>query len=62
MENVIYYSILVIRQLKYNPNKVLDEIYKEIDSRKGEIIDGKFVKFKDQITYKADFTKCKIEE
>ena len=48
----------------YDPVKVLREISKEINSRKGEIIDGKFTKCKTEECksewYKADFNKCKL--
>lgn len=37
---------------------VIQEGCKEINSRTGKIIDGKFVKDKDIKTYKADFRKC----
>ena len=53
-----------IRKAGYNPDIVMDEVQREIDSRIGRIEDGKFIK--DSSTeaqanwYKADFTKAKI--
>ena len=48
----------------YDPIKVLREIAKEINSRKGEIIEGKFTKCKTEECkskwYKANFNKCKL--
>ena len=48
-------------KLGYNPDQVMNETLKEIESRKGEINKetGKFEKFKDIETYKAEYDKCK---
>ena len=48
-------------KLGYNPDQVMNETLKEIESRKGEINKetGKFEKFKGIKTYKAEYDKCK---
>ena len=50
----------------YDNIKVLEEIVKEINSRKGKIIEGKFTKCKTEECksewYKADFSKCKLRK
>ena len=57
--DIIVYAIGSILKLGYNPIDVMDEVLKEIESRTGTIIDGKFIKDKNAITYKANFNKCK---
>ena len=47
-------------KLGADPNIVMDEVLKEIESRTGKIIDGKFVKDKGVQTYKADFSQAII--
>ena len=55
-------------QLGYDVEKVLSEVHKEIDSRKGEYVEAekKWCKFTDEahtkLWYKADFSKCKYQE
>jgi len=52
-------------KLEYDADKTLHEVAKEISSRQGEIIDGKFEKDANQdpsTLYKADFTGCKLEK
>ena len=50
-------------KLKYDPECTLYEVAKEINSREGEIIDGKFQKYTTPEAkakwYKADFSGCK---
>jgi hypothetical protein len=62
--DIIVFSVGAILKLKHDPSKVMDEIIKEISSRRGEIINGKFVKDKSDEArkkwYKADFKKCRI--
>jgi len=53
------FSIGAMLKLKYEPNCVLKEVSKHINSRKGMLIDGKFVKDKKHKMYETDFTKCK---
>ena len=53
-----------ILKLGYDNEKCLSEVAKEINSRSGEIVNGKFQKYttteaKDK-WYKADFTGCKL--
>ena len=57
--DIIVYAIGSILKLGYNPIDVMDEVLKEIESRTGTIIDGKFIKDKNAINYKANFNKCK---
>jgi predicted HAD superfamily Cof-like phosphohydrolase len=57
--DIMVYSIGAIAKLGYNPDMVMDEVYEEINSRTGTLIDGKFVKDKDVKLYTADFSKCK---
>ena len=59
--DIIVYAVGGITKLGYDPEKVLAEINKEISSRTGKIIDGKFVKDLDAVTYKADFGDCKLD-
>ena len=51
-------------KLGYDNKKCLLEVGKEINSREGEIIEGKFQKFKTEEAmakwYKADFSGCKL--
>ena len=58
------FSTGTIRKAGYNPDVAMDEVQKEIDSRIGSIIDGKFTKDKSPEAqakwYKADFTKAEI--
>jgi predicted HAD superfamily Cof-like phosphohydrolase len=60
--DIIVFATGVIAKLGYDPDKVMEEIYKEIDSRKGKLIDGKFIKDPDATKYFADFKKCKIND
>ncbi len=57
--DIIVFATGVIAKLGYNPDKVMEEVYKEIDSRKGKLIDGKFVKDPEATKYIADLSKCK---
>jgi predicted HAD superfamily Cof-like phosphohydrolase len=58
--DIIVFSIGAILKLGYEPECVLNEVQKEINSRHGVIIDGKFQKdlSKKHLWYKADYTKC----
>lgn len=59
----IVFRVEAIEQLGFNAKIVMDEIQKEINSRDGEIINGKFEKYTDEASmskwYKADFHKAK---
>jgi len=61
--DIIVFCIGAIMKLGYDPECVLEEVAKEINSRTGEIIDGKFQKDTSPEAkakwYKADFSKCK---
>ena len=59
--DIIVFATGAIAKNGYNPDKVMEEVCKEIDSRKGKLIDGKFVKDKDVEMYKPDFEGCKID-
>jgi len=58
------FSIGSIMKLGYDPKCALAEVGREINSRVGRIIDGKFVKDKSPEAkakwYKADFSKCGV--
>lgn len=59
----IVYAIEAIEQQAYNAEIVMDEVSKEINSRDGEIVNGKFEKYRTPEAvakwYKADFFKAK---
>jgi len=57
--DIIIFAIGAIAKKGYNPEKVLEEVYKEIDSRTGKRINGKFVRDKDALIYQANFDSCK---
>lgn len=57
--DIVIFASGAMAKLGYNPSKVMDEGFKEINSRTGTLIDGKFVKDPHAKKYKADFTKCK---
>jgi predicted HAD superfamily Cof-like phosphohydrolase len=57
--DIIVFATGSIAKLGYNPEKVMDEVLKEIESRTGKMIDGKFVKDPNPEMYKADFSKAK---
>jgi len=63
--DIIVFCVGAIMKLGFNPEKVLVEVSKEINSRQGRIINGKFEKYlPHQIgyekPYKADFTECQL--
>ena len=64
--NLVVIAIGGIFKKNYEPIKVLREIAKEINSLTGETINGKFVKCEIKKCkskwYRADFTKCKLDE
>lgn len=61
--DVIVFAIGAILKLGYDPEKVLDEVSKEINSRVGEMVNGKFEKDLSPEAkanwYKANFDNCK---
>lgn len=57
--DILVFATGAIAKLGYDPAKVMDEVYKEINSRTGTLVDGKFVKDPLAKKYTADFSKCK---
>lgn len=56
--DIIVFATGAIAKVGYDPSKVMDEVYAEISSRTGKLVDGKFVKDKEIVPYKADFSGC----
>jgi predicted HAD superfamily Cof-like phosphohydrolase len=60
--DIIVFSVGAIIKMGYEPKCVLAETLKEINSRTGKIIDGKFIKDTSEEAkkrwYKADHSKC----
>lgn len=57
--DIVIFASGAMAKLGYNPSKVMDEGFKEINSRTGTLVDGKFVKDPNAKKYEADFTNCK---
>jgi len=57
--DIIIFASGAMAKLGYDPTKVMDEGFKEINARTGTMIDGKFVKDPDAEKYTADFSACK---
>jgi hypothetical protein len=64
-DNIVF-SVGAILKLGYEPEDVMREVLKEINSRTGSIVNGKFEKdLSDEAKakwYKADFSTCKIKK
>ncbi|MCA9352874.1 hypothetical protein KC901_01700 [Patescibacteria group bacterium] len=60
--DIIVFATGAIRKIGYDPSKVMDEVFKEINSRTGKMVDGKFVKDPDAKRYYADFNHCKVSK
>jgi len=62
-DNAVF-SMTEMLKYGYDPEKVLLEVAKEINSREGMIINGKFEKYVDEISvakwHRADFHNCKL--
>lgn len=62
--DIIVFATWIITKAWYNPDIVMEEVLKEIESRRWEIINWKFIKDKSEEAksawYKADFSKAKI--
>ncbi len=56
--DIIIFATGAMAKLGYNPSKVMDEGFREINSRTGTLVDGKFVKDPNAQTYTADFSTC----
>ena len=65
LADLIVFAIGGLMKQGYDPEKVLLQTAKEINSRTGKMVNGKFEKFTDEASkakwYKADFTKCRLE-
>lgn len=59
--DIIVFATGAIAKLGYDPAQIMDEVHKEINSRTGTLIDGKFVKDPNAKIYTADFSQCKRE-
>jgi len=61
--DIIVFSITELMKIKYDPEKVLLEVAKEINSRVGSIVNGKFEKDLSKEAkanwYKANFDDCR---
>lgn len=58
MADIIVFATGAIAKTGYDPSKVMDEVYKEISSRTGSMVEGKFVKDPNAKKYTADFSIC----
>ena len=63
--DIIVFSLGIILKLGFDPVEVLKEVSKEVNSREGKIIDGKFQKDTSKRAkakwYKADYEKCRLK-
>jgi len=61
--DIVVFAVGALIKLGYEPEEVLLETCKEIHSREGEMIDGKFIKFDTPEAkakwHKADYSRCK---
>ena len=57
--DIIVFSIGSIMKLGYEPECVLQEGLKHLNSRTGKIVDGKFQKDLNVKTYEPEYDKCK---
>lgn len=62
MADIIVFATGAIAKNGYDPSQVMEEVYKEINSRTGQLVDGKFVKDPAAKLYEADLKSCKIEQ
>jgi predicted HAD superfamily Cof-like phosphohydrolase len=64
--DVIVFACGALTKLGFDPEKTLLQVAKEINSREGRMIDGKFVKDKTPEAkakwYKADFNGCRLQK
>lgn len=56
--DIVVFAVGTMVKLGYDPARVMEEVFKEIDSRKGTVINGKFVKDPHAKRYTADFSQC----
>ena len=63
--DVIVFAVGSIMKLGHNPKLTLKEVAKEINSRKGSMVNGKFEKDLNQdpaTLYLADYTTCRVHQ
>ena len=64
--DVIVFATGIIAKMGYDPDKCMDEVMKELNSREGEITDGKWIKNKTPEAkakwHKANFDHCRISK
>lgn len=58
--DIIVFAVGAIMKLGYHPEYILTEVAKEINSRSGKMVDGKFVKDENAEIYKANFKWSKL--
>jgi len=59
--DIIVFAVGSLKKQGYDPSKVMEEVCKEINSRTGKLVDGKFLKDTDAVLYKADLKSCKCK-
>ena len=63
--DIVVFALGLIRKLGYNPKLAMNEVLLEIETRRGNIIEGKFVKDKSPeaqaLWYKANFDNALID-
>ena len=64
--DIVVFAVGAIMKLGYDPEKALLEVSKEINSRTGSMVNGKFEKNltpeAKALWYKADYNNCKINK
>ena len=60
--DIIVFATGAMAKLGYDPSAVMEEVYKEINSRTGEMVDGKFVKDPNAILYTANLSDCLLDK
>ncbi len=60
--DIIVFAIGAMIKLGYDPEKVLDEVCRQINTRTGSVVNGKFVRDPDINPYEADFSICKMSD
>lgn len=62
MADIIVFATGAIAKTGHNPSRVMNEVIKEICSRTGSLVEGKFVKDPLAKKYTADFSVCKTDK
>tara|TARA_B100000745_G_C20144241_1_gene392368 strand:+ start:358 stop:759 length:402 start_codon:yes stop_codon:yes gene_type:complete len=60
--DIIVFAIGALKKQGYEPAAIMEEVCKEINSRTGELVDGKFVKDPNAILYQANLKGCKCKK